>query len=466
MPTGTPFIPENITVHLGRPDNPNARNVTVSFPEYIKNVASSELYPTWPESALRANIYAIISYTLNRVYTEWYRSQGYDFDITNSTAFDQSFVENRDIFEPISRIVDDIFNNYIVRQGNIEPLYAVYCDGIEVQCDGLYQWGSVDLANQGYVPYDILTYYYGDDINIVDNAPIRPNIPTYPGTPLQLGSTGSDVNRLQVQLNRISSNYPAIPKIYPVNVTFDKSMENSVKEFQRIFNLPPTGIVDKSTWYKINYIYTSVKKLADLGSEGLTLEETPVQFEPVTEIGATGLPTQYIQYYLAVIGAYYKDVLPVERTGVYDEQTADSVRSFQQVYGLPVTGTVDAATWNDLYRAYAGIVENVPIDINAPNAVLFPGTVLAEGMTNSYVKVLQEWLTYIHQTYPEIPEVSATGYFGPVTRNAVIAFQRRFGLPVTGVVAPALWSAISDVYSDLRFGYRKQPGQYPGYIIE
>lgn len=466
MPEGTPFIPDTVTVHLGRPNNQSAKNVTVDFPSYIKNVASSELYPTWPESALRANIYAIISFTLNRIYTEWYRSQGYDFDITNSIQYDHSFVENRDIFEPISRIVDEIFNDYIVRQGNIEPLFATYCDGIEVTCDGLYQWGSVDLAKQGMVPFDILTYYYGNDINLVNNAPVRPNIPSFPGESLKIGSGGTDVNRIELQLNRIAANYPAIPKIYPVDVTYDIKTADAVREFQRIFNLPQTGIVDKATWYRINYIYTSVKKLSQLNSEGLSLNELPEQFALPIGIGASGLPTRYIQYYLEVIGAYYKDVLPVEQTRTFDEQTANSVRSFQQVFGLPQTGTVDERTWEDLYRAYTGIAESIPINVEGPNAVLFPGTVLTEGVTSSYVRVLQEYLSYISKTYPEIPDVSATGYFGPVTRNAVIAFQRRFGLPVTGSVGPDTWDSISDVYSDLRFGYTKQPGQYPGYIIE
>ncbi len=466
MPESVPFIPDTVTVHLGRPNNQNAANVTVSFPDYIKNVASSELYPTWPENALRANIYAIISFTLNRIYTEWYRSQGYDFDITNSIQYDHSFVENRDIFEPISRIVDDIFNEYLVRQGSVEPLFATYCDGIEVTCDGLYQWGSVDLANQGMTPYEILTYYYGDDINIVTDADIRPNIPTYPGTPLTIGSGGTDVNRIEIQLNRISTNYPAIPKIYPVDVTYDDKTADAVREFQRIFNLPQTGVVDKATWYKINYIYTSVKQLSQLNSEGLSLQELPEQFPVPVDIGATGLPVQYIQYYLEVIGAYYKNVLPVQSTGTYDEQTANSVRSFQQVFGLPQTGTVDERTWDDLYRAYAGIVDNVPINTEGENAVLFPGTVLTEGMTSPYIRVLQEYLSYIHMTYPNIPDVSATGYFGPITRNAVIEFQKQFGLPQTGSVGPGVWDAISDVYSDLRFGYVKQPGQYPGYIIE
>lgn len=178
--TGEPFIPEKITVHLGAPDDRSAMNVTVNFVDYIKNVGSSELYPTWPESALRANLYAIISFALNRIYTEWYPSRGYDFDITNDTRYDQYYVHGRDIFQPISDIVDEIFNNYIRRQGSVEPLFASYCDGVRTQCEGLKQWGTVDLAEQGYIPYRILTYYYGDNIDIVQNAPLRPISPHIP----------------------------------------------------------------------------------------------------------------------------------------------------------------------------------------------------------------------------------------------------------------------------------------------
>ena len=163
---GTPFIPSTITVHLGRPDQ-SAQNVTVPFPDYIKNVASSEIFPTWPENAIRANVYAQVSFALNRIYTEWYRSQGYDFDITNSTAFDQSFVNGRSYFEDVSRIVDDLFNNYVRRQGAVEPLFTAYCDGRQTNCDGLKQWDTVSLANEGRTPYEILQYFYGDDIDIV-----------------------------------------------------------------------------------------------------------------------------------------------------------------------------------------------------------------------------------------------------------------------------------------------------------
>lgn len=461
-----PYIPEKITVHLERPNNASAENITVDFPYYIKNVASSELYPTWPENALRANIYAIISYTLNRVYTEWYRSQGYDFDITSSIQYDQTFIKDREIFEPINNIVDEIFNDYIRRQGSIEPLFAVYCDGREVaDCGGLTQWGSVDLARDGFIPYEILTYFYGDDINIVNNAPISPNIPSYPGMPLSLGSSGNDVSRIQTRLNRISRNYPAIPKIYPVSGVYDAATEAAVRKFQEVFSLPVSGVTDKSTWYRINYIFTSVKRLSQLNSEGLRLDEVSLQYPEELAPGQTGDEVRYLQYFLSVIGAYYNAVPSVEITGIYDAATENAVKAFQQVFGLEQTGVVDRTTWNDLYRAYTGIVESVPVNIEGENAVLYPGNVLTEGTTSEYVRVLQEFLSYIHRTYPEIPEVSATGYYGPVTRNAVTAFQQRFGLEPTGNVGADDWDAIADTYYDLRYGYEKKPGQYPGYII-
>ena len=188
-----PFIPENITVHLGAPDA-NARNITLPFADYIANVASSEIYPTWPESALRAHIYAQISFALNRIYTEYYRSRGYDFDITNSTAIDQSFVYGRDIFENIRQLTEELFPNYIRRQGSVEPLFAAYCDGVRVTCPGLSQWGTVDLARQGLTPYEILTYYYGNDIDIVTNAPVQGITVSVPTEPLRLGNVGNNVS--------------------------------------------------------------------------------------------------------------------------------------------------------------------------------------------------------------------------------------------------------------------------------
>lgn len=333
----TPYIPEYITVHLGPPDSP-AQNVTVPFNEYIKNVASSEIYPTWPESAIRANIYAQISFALNRIYTEYYRSRGYDFDITNSTAFDQSFVNGRDIFENISRIVDEIFTDYISRQGTVEPLFAQYCDGTNVICDGLSQWGTVELANQGLTPYEILTYYYGNDININRDTPIRPIEESAPPRPLRPGDAGEDVRTVQLRLNRISQNYPSIPKIYPVDGVYTYEMLNAVREFQRIFDLTPDGIIGNATWYKILQIYNAVKRLNELDSEGLELSEVEKVFPEELSLGDTGVYVRVAQYYLAVIAQNLDTVPEIDIDGIFGPRTEAAVKAFQRNYGLPETG--------------------------------------------------------------------------------------------------------------------------------
>ena len=289
-----PVIPENITVHLG-PASSAAPNVTVPFSEYIKNVASSEIYPTWPESAIRANILAQISFALNRIYTEYYRSRGYDFDITNSTAQDQSYIEGRDIFENISQIVDEIFSTYIARQGNVEPLFATYCDGVEVRCSGLSQWGSVSLAKRGLTPYEILQNYYGNNINLIDDAEIGGVEESYPGRTLQLGSAGDEVRFIQERLNRISKNYPNIPNISNPIGRFNTETENAVKAFQQTFDLTPDGIVGRATWYKILRVYTAVKRLADIDSEGLTLEDVTRYFDDTLALGSTGPGVRELQ---------------------------------------------------------------------------------------------------------------------------------------------------------------------------
>lgn len=460
---GEPFIPENITVHLGNPDS-DAPDVTVSFPDYVKNVASSEIFPDWPENSLRANIYVIVTYALNRIYTEWYRSKGYDFDITSVTQFDQAYVYGREIFENISLLVDELFDDYLRKDGNIEPFFSSFCNGTTSTCAGLSQWGTVELAERGYVPYDILTYYYGSDIQIVQDAPVRINTLSYSGEPLSQGMASNDVKYMQIRLNRISRNYPSIPKIAEVDGIFGVDTEEAVKQFQRIFNLPVTGIIDKAVWYKISYIYVSVKRLAELNSEGISLDEISKQYSDVLKIGMQSDEVKVLQYYLEVVGSYYERVQPVEVTGYFGNQTEASVKSFQGVFGLPQSGEVDRPTWNALVKAYFGIVENVPID-TAEITVLYPGMVLKEGITSEYVKIIQEYLTVINTVYPDIPAVNNTGYFGPVTKNSVTAFQRHFGLNPTGVVGAVTWDEIASVYSDIKFGFEKKPFQYPGYII-
>ncbi len=441
----TPIIPETITVHLGPPDS-GAQNVTVPFIDYIKNVASSEIYPTWPENALRANIYAIISFALNRVYTEWYRSRGYDFDITNTTQFDQAFVPDREIYENISLIVDDIFNDYVVRQGNIQPLFTAFCNGTTSTCAGLSQWGTVSLAEQGLTPYSILQNYYGDDINIVEDAPVGFTTESYPGVPLRLGDSGNNVQIIQTQLNRIARNYPAIPRIEDVNGIFGIDTEEAVRKFQEIFNLTVTGEVDKSTWYRIKQYYNGVKSLADLVSEGISIAEATVPFVNEVSSGMSGIPVTTIQYYLSII-AYFNGALePVPRSGTFGPETVLAVERFQEFYGLPVTGIVDTATWNTITRIYTETVASLPPGYEGSNAKLYPGFFLTEGTRSENVRDLQTYLSVIRQNIPEIPEISVTGYYGEQTVNAVEEFQRLFGIPVSGAVGPVTWANIANQY--------------------
>ncbi len=459
-----PTIPEFITVHLGPPDSP-AENVTLPFADYIANVASSEVYPTWPESALRANIYAQTSFALNRVFTEYYRSRGYDFDITNSIAIDQSFVRGRDVFENVNEIVREIFTDYIVRQGSVEPLAAKYCDGIEVTCNGLSQWGSLSLAEQGLSPYEILTYYYGNNIDIVTDAPIQNNPSSAPPFPLRLGSTGDDVRTLQLRLNRISDNYPAIPKIsLPLGV-FSYDTEEAVKEFQRVFGLTPDGIVGNSTWYNVLQIYSSVKRLSDLNSEGLSLEDVTKQFPSTLEEGDQNIGVSSLQYYLSYLSDYYDTIPRVGIDGIFGSTTRDAVIGAQNTFGLTPDGVVGEGTWNAIYNAYLGIVSTIPLEYVEGNVVPFPGVFLRIGVESDEVRLLQEYLNFISQYYPEIPSVNPTGYFGTRTQEAVVAFQNLYGIPATGVVGPVAWGGITSLYTDLYNGTRPNEGQFPGYTV-
>lgn len=441
-----PFIPEYITVHLGLPDTA-AENVTVSFPDYIKNVASSEIYPTWPEAALRANIYAQISYALNRVYNEFYRSQGYDFDITSTTQFDQSFVKGRDIYENISQIVDDIFNDYVVRQGRIDPLFTAYCNGSTSFCPGLLQWGTVTLAEDGLTPYQILQYYYGENIGIVEDAPISANIPSYPGVPLRLGSSGNDVKTIQLQLNRIRNNYPAIGLIENPNGVFGISTQNAVRAFQEIFNLTADGIVGKATWYQLKYIYSGVKRLNELTSEGLTLEEVTRPFPEVLREGEQGITVQALQYYLAAISYFSDGAVPtVAIDGIFGAETTAAVRAFQELAGIPADGIVGLQTWLRLEEAYQDILAILPAGITENRAKPYPGYFLSEGQEGEDVRDLQTYLRGIAEYTGVIPSIPVTGYFGSQTREAVTRLQEQNGLPANGAVGPVTWNLIRRLY--------------------
>jgi len=352
MPVIFPYVPKNITVHLG-PPNQWAENVTVSFPDYVKNVASSEIYPTWEPAAIRANVLAIISFALNRVYTEFYRSRGYDFEITSSTAYDQKFIRGRDIFENISRVVDEIFNDYIRRQGFVEPLAAKFCNGTTTTCDGLSQWGSQRLAQQGYDSMEILRQYYGGNIELVTDAPIQDITNSYPGYPLRLGSSGEEVVVVQAALNRISQNYPAIPKVSPATGAFDQRTEEAVKAFQSIFGLTPDGVVGKATWYKLVYLYVGVQQLAELVSQGQSFYGVQFQFPGVLREGDRGGEVRVLQHMLALLAQFDDSLSPLAVDGDFGPNTTRAVRQYQTLVGLTPDGVAGAATWNSIYRSYA-----------------------------------------------------------------------------------------------------------------
>ena len=353
MPTVTPFVPQRITVHLGAPSS-NAENVTVSFSDYVKNVASSEIYPTWDESALRANILAITSFALNRVYTEFYRSRGYDFDITSSTAYDQYFVKGRAFFENISRLVDELFNDYLRRPGFVEPLAAKFCNGTTVTCEGLSQWGSQNLAQQGFTSTQILRSYYGD-VETVLNAPIRGITSSYPGTPLRVGSTGPNVVVIQVSLNRIAQSYPAIPKIPANDGIFGPRTEASVRAFQQIFGLSPDGIVGPATWYEIVRLYTAVNSLSELRSQGQQFYAVNWNAPNALQVGDTGEKVRQLQYMLSVLSAYIPEIPPVTVDGIFGQATRAAVLAAQRRFRLPETGVVGDATWDEIYDQFSGI---------------------------------------------------------------------------------------------------------------
>ncbi len=461
-----PVIPTTIRVHLGAPGT-NGQNVEIPFADYIKNVASSEIFSTWDESAIRANILAQVSFALNRVYTEWYRAMGYDYDITDNTAYDQKFINGRNIYTNISRIVDELFNDYLREQGNLNPLFAQYCNGTTVTCDGLSQWGSQSLAQRGYSDTEILRYYYGEDVEVVVNAPVADNVPSYPDVPLKRDDLSENVRRMQLYLNRISANYPAIPKIIAVTGRFDENTENSVKAFQRIFNLTADGVIGKATWYRIVYIFDSVTRLAELESEGIGYENLPLQFENDLSEGDSGGQVVSLQYFLVLLSRFVDFIPEIAVDGAYGAATSAAVRAFQQYKALPVTGSVDRATWESLYQAYAGVIDYL-VSKNSGASVQtepFPGVTLRRGDVGPSVRTVRGYLSYISDYFYDLPSLSVSSSFDMRMLNTVQAFQRIFALNPTGQIDERTWNTIADVYRTLREGQQRLEGQYPGYEL-
>ncbi len=440
-------IPQSVTVHLGRPEE-NRNNVTVPFRTYLKSVAASEIYPTWPENALRANIHAQISFVLNRIYTEWYRSRGYNFDITNSTSFDQKYIHNRATFESTDRIVEEIFNTYVTRDYTREPYFTEYCDGKQVTCRGMKQWGTVDLARQGMSPLEILQYYYGDDLEIRTTNNISDINSSYPGSPLRTGSRGENVRIIQAQLNRISDNYPAIPK-QNVDGIFGTATDNRVKTFQRIFNLTPDGVIGKATWYKISYIYVAVKKLAELTSEGETIQDGSYPGSPVRR-GDRGLNVTIVQFYLGQAARYVPTVSPVDIDGVFGSGTRQQVINFQRYFNLTADGVVGRNTWDKMYRLYLSIRDGVDYPTpTPPPQYAYGGTALRLGSRGSRVTQVQTWLNDIAKVDDDIPAVTPDGIFGSRTQAAVISFQNEHDLSADGIVGRMTWNKLYEEWQEL-----------------
>ena len=433
-----PYIPSFITVHLG-PPNSNAENVTVSFQDYVKNVASSEVYPTWNENALRANILAITSFALNRVYTEFYRVRGYPFDITSSTAYDQQFYRDRNYFANISRLVDSLFDDYIRRVGFIEPLAAKFCNGTSVTCEGLSQWGSQNLAAQGYGWLQILRNYYGRDIEIVADAQKADYTESYPGTALRVGSRGRSVALIQTALNRISQNFPAIPKL-SVEGIFGSGTERSVRIFQQAFGLTDDGIVGRQTWYAVERVYAGVLRLSELRSQGLRYEDLGWEFPEPLRVGDRGNKVGQLQYMLAVVGQFVQEVPVISADGIFGPLTRDAVIAFQRYEGFPTTGEADDRTWDALYELYSGI-DNRVLD----NRAAFPQFDTAD---TTVVNARQR--------------LAALGYTGANLQEAIRAFQRANGLSVTGRLNDATARAITRQYQARGFSSSTRMTQYPG----
>jgi len=448
------FIPDFITVHLGAPTNTSARNVRVPFIDYIKNVTSSEIYATWPRNSLIANVHTIVTFALNRIFTEWYPSRGFNFDITNSTAFDQYYRPGAQIFDSISRVVDDYFNVYAHRQGLVNPFFTTFCNGTTATCAGLSQWGTVPLAQQGLTPLQILHRFYPSDLILTESNNIRGVTTSFPGTALRIGSTGDAVRRMQEDLNRIRVNFPLIPQIAIPNGTFGPDTEAAVRAFQRSFNLAQDGVIGRATWNEITRVYTAVSRLAALDAEGrrYTIGANPPNV--VLRRGSRGGDVRQLQFLLNVIAQFNNAVPPVIEDSAFDQRDENAVMDFQRAYGLPPDGVVGPATWNKLYAVYRGIRGSAPVPPTPPVTPPatpptvppphpFPGTLLRNGSRGDDVRQIQTWLNAVRSRVPGVPFLAVDGIFGPITHGAVIAFQRHFGLVPDGIVGPITWGELT-----------------------
>lgn len=427
------YIPQDITVHLGAPSDVNASNVTVPFIYYLNNVASGEIYPTWPDSALRANLLAQASFVLNRVFTRWYRDKGYPFDITNNTAYDQYFVPGRAIYENISRLIDELFTNYLVIGNSTEPFLAIYCNGYTTSCKGLSKWGSVAVSNKEYNTRQILREYYGDNIE-VDSTDFIENVDgMYPGEILMTGSKSPEVKTLQRKLNRIRANYKSIPVLSVIDGIFGDETKAAVIEFQKIFNLDPDGVVGKMTWDRIALVYSAINKFSELNTQPIKIQnDIP---DAYLSLGSTGDSVLELQNLLRIISGYYSSIPYILNDGIFNSETQKAVMAFQKYFGITADGVVGKETWSALYNVFLGIAAAQGVNIE------YPGYALKVGSEGNNVWLMQSYLNKIGESL-DLPIPKADGIFGLRTETAVKEFQKSQDLTPDGIIGKATWNRI------------------------
>lgn len=395
---------------------------------------------SWPEEALRANIIAQVSLALNRIWTEWYPSRGYSFNITGSPGYDQAYVNGRTVFAVMERLTAELFNTFVQRSGDAEPYFTEYCDGKTVTCPGMKQWGTVDRAREGMNALQILRYYYGNRVQLVTTYNIAAIPSSYPGSPLRRGSTGTNVRILQKQLSRIAKDYPSFGKPV-VTGTFDEATENSVKKFQKQFSLTADGVVGRATWNKVSFIYVSVKDLAELTSEGETAEGTQSAGGwpgTVLRRGSTGSNVEQVQFWLSDLAQFDSSLVRVTVDGSYGAATERAVRAFQQKQSLTADGVVGQRTWNTLYAAWVDAQSDL-------GGTAWPGTALRRGAAGMEVRLVQFWLRLAADNYSALRTVTVDGSYGAATVSAVEAFQTLFGLTPDGVVGRSTWNKLKEV---------------------
>ena len=444
-------VPAYVTVHLGKADD-IAENVTLSFPDYIKSVISLNVSPDIPSDALYAIAYAHISRALDRITQKKYRKMGYPFDITNDFEDDIFIVDSSYYFSNVSNTVDCIFNEYLVTADQTTPLDVDICY-TQKRCRGLSVEGAIELAKLGKNYFEILEYYFGRNIRIEKNAVVfgLDNVFLI-DYPMYKGQRGGKVSGLQIILNRIAANYPTIPSIENAKGVFNDITEKAVKEFQRIFDLEVSGIVEKSTYFKLLYVFNSICHLSELTNYDGQLDGISTQLRTSLKYGDVGNQVKLLQYYLLFASVYDERIPMPQVVGVYGEKTYQSVISFQNIFGFEANGIVTKDVWEKIQGVYNSLFSLLPPSAFSEKAELYAGNMLILGSVGKNVRYLQQYLNKVAEYYCKIQEIEVTGEFGRETEDAVKSFQSLFDIPSSGVVTSTTWSLLAKVYNSILAG--------------